>query len=517
MGFSKESKKIASKATSKITQEVIRERDKALSRPSTETKQKDDLVDEIVRAAAASIGFVSEAMHHRRERKKARAQASSDQSGQDETDSPAQVNEAIWKLDEAEQEAAPPETKSPSPKEPKELARAFIERHPFYPDEICKTELELPVILPQRRPSSRARGFVRAYSPSLAQKGIDQDTFLDFIDTFNKTLVPNPWLYAINLAGFAGTGQPEPFGMLIGAAAEIAALAAMEMQSRFKSNGFLDHVNRSFFVPRGMACFVMTWKPDADEDMLTSVVNLDGRTAESSAESSLSHQMKDIITQKTPRSEGISLIQQQMKERIKSSSGTCKWPESSPLVFPSLEDTNGKGVIGGNTKKKNSFGSAEKWIDGYQDKRAQAKWMAENPDEPATRLVPKPHFQSRYADPNHPAASGDVVALLTGGRWQYGQGKSVDRKEKKKDEDKDSDLGKEDDAEKKTGEKDKHSSKEIEKKSDTGILKSLLQKDVLYLAIVNIPSVQADVEQLTEAAQLCDAQGQESGLAPKIE
>jgi hypothetical protein len=37
-----------------------------------------------------------------------------------------------------------------------------------------------------------------------------------------------------------------------------------------------------------------------------------------------------------------------------------------------------------------------------------------NPDSHLTQ-GPKPTFTSRYADPNHPASSGDLLALVTGG------------------------------------------------------------------------------------------------------
>lgn len=39
---------------------------------------------------------------------------------------------------------------------------------------------------------------------------------------------------------------------------------------------------------------------------------------------------------------------------------------------------------------------------------------AENPNSYLNQ-GPKPKFASRYADPNHPASSGDLFALLTGG------------------------------------------------------------------------------------------------------
>lgn len=41
---------------------------------------------------------------------------------------------------------------------------------------------------------------------------------------------------------------------------------------------------------------------------------------------------------------------------------------------------------------------------------------AKHPDSILATSVPTPKFTSRYADPNHPASSGDLVALITGGR-----------------------------------------------------------------------------------------------------
>lgn len=46
--------------------------------------------------------------------------------------------------------------------------------------------LPYPVIIPQRRPGAKKRGFVRAYAPVLADSGISQDVFVKFISDFNK-------------------------------------------------------------------------------------------------------------------------------------------------------------------------------------------------------------------------------------------------------------------------------------------------------------------------------------------
>jgi hypothetical protein len=46
--------------------------------------------------------------------------------------------------------------------------------------------LPCPVIIPQRRPGAKKRGFVRAYAPVLADCGISQDVFIKFISDFHK-------------------------------------------------------------------------------------------------------------------------------------------------------------------------------------------------------------------------------------------------------------------------------------------------------------------------------------------
>jgi hypothetical protein len=49
-----------------------------------------------------------------------------------------------------------------------------------------KQKLPCPVIIPQRRPGAKKRGFVRAYAPVLQDCGIGQDVFLKFISDFHK-------------------------------------------------------------------------------------------------------------------------------------------------------------------------------------------------------------------------------------------------------------------------------------------------------------------------------------------
>lgn len=97
-------------------------------------------------------------------------------------------------------------------------------------------QLSLPVILPQRRPKDRSRGFVRAYAPDLARCGIDQEMFLRFIDDFNNSTGANPMLLTINLASWGVQMAPIPsaIAMAAGGAIHYASFAAMELQARLR-------------------------------------------------------------------------------------------------------------------------------------------------------------------------------------------------------------------------------------------------------------------------------------------
>lgn len=48
------------------------------------------------------------------------------------------------------------------------------------------SKLQCPVVIPQRRPGSKTRGFIRAYAPVLSNHDIDQETFLTFLKSFHK-------------------------------------------------------------------------------------------------------------------------------------------------------------------------------------------------------------------------------------------------------------------------------------------------------------------------------------------
>jgi hypothetical protein len=59
-------------------------------------------------------------------------------------------------------------------------------QRPSSPSITVRGRLPCPVIIPQRRPKDKERGFIRAYAPALLECGIDEATFLNFIDSLNQ-------------------------------------------------------------------------------------------------------------------------------------------------------------------------------------------------------------------------------------------------------------------------------------------------------------------------------------------
>ena len=213
----------------------------------------------LAKGIAGGIGLVSEGLHHHKENKKKKANhdtpdlAARDHTGL-EDDAQVHLNEGEhlspekhqvlvheehdeeqWILDDAQNEAdgtlSSSNASRPKPSmHPRVTTQNFLDRHPA-PSSLPKGRLAVPVVLPQRRPETRARGFIRAYAPELGEKGIDQATFLDFLETFNEASQASPLLDAINLAGLAFI--PLPFG--INQAATIALYLTVEVAKAMQS------------------------------------------------------------------------------------------------------------------------------------------------------------------------------------------------------------------------------------------------------------------------------------------
>ncbi|OCL03483.1 hypothetical protein AOQ84DRAFT_325915 [Glonium stellatum] len=303
-------------------------------------------------------------------------------------------DEEAWQLDDAVEEADPQAYAEVSDKDVKAELMCVLVRLP--PPNLAY-RLPCPVILPQRRPRAKARGFVRAYAPVLEGCGIDQDGFLVFLNTFDKASEASKILDVIFLGAVIAGMVPSVTAMITSTVIQVAVGAAKEVQSRKRANSFLDDMNEKLFQPRGLYCLVMAFKPDAERPVTTGQVNIGNLIAKYSqpAES----KVKDTMS----------------KLRVSSGKtyGELEMPEAAPLIFPALDQM----AAGADGKKPNKLQRGSEFVANYMDRRAQANYQHEHPNS-ALSTTPKPKFASRYSDPNHPANSGSLLALVTGGRMQ---------------------------------------------------------------------------------------------------
>lgn len=152
--------------------------------------------------------------------------------------------EKIWMLDEEQQKLSRSRSSSPAPQgktqDPNSLADDFLLQNPNALADGTSLglsgRLRLPVVLPQRRPSDRSRGFVSAYAPDLGDCGITQDMFMTFLEKFDKSTQANPLLLTLNLAavGLEFAPIPSVYGLLAAIGAHQATVVAMELNSRSK-------------------------------------------------------------------------------------------------------------------------------------------------------------------------------------------------------------------------------------------------------------------------------------------
>ncbi|KAJ8098108.1 hypothetical protein POJ06DRAFT_282836 [Lipomyces tetrasporus] len=340
----------------------------------------------LVKLIGTGIGLTTEAIKSRQSQASpvtATSRSASD-NARDEDD---------WDLDDAVEEYT--ESRASEDQEPQvdtdEIFRTFMAAIPPLMESAALTKLPCPVIIPQRRPRNKSRGFIRAYAPVLEGCGIDQAMFMNFLKSFHKaskliqTLQSSPSLDVINLAAFAAGFAPS-------AAAKGASIAVQEIQTRQRTNSFLDKTNNEFFKPRGLFCLIMTYKPDQ----------------------STPHEIVDISqTVRQTLAPASSTAKEHLKHiRLSSGKtyGEVELPESAPLIFPALDS-----LASDNGQGHNKLKRSQKFIADYFDRRAQATYAAQNPG--SSLAVPiDSQFASRYSDPNHPANSGSLIALVTGGK-----------------------------------------------------------------------------------------------------
>lgn len=212
-------------------------------------------------------------------------------------------------------------------------------------------------------------------------------------------------------------------------------------------------MNNEFFKPRGLYCLVMTYKPD----------------------STATHERVDINKAITNYSNPASSTMRQTMRNLRLSSGKTygelELPESAPLIFPTLERLANDPTEEGQQRKAGAMSNKE-FVADYFDRRAQAKYAAEIPGGKLAAAGGQPEFYSRYADPNHPASSGSLISLITGGHVNPQAGRNQRRIARRQ---------------RRAYRRGEPITEQTGKRKE-GLVRKVLKKDVLYLMIVNLPT-----------------------------
>lgn len=318
--------------------------------------------------------------------------------------------------------------------------------------------LELPVILPQRRPGAQHRGFVHAYAPMLGECDVDEAAWMEFLAGLDATINANPWFHAVNaatgVAGMAHSAASAGFSA-IGFLAGLAVSAGLEVGRKgyvqYRQNGYLDRANEVYFKPRGLYCFFVAYRPaaGADADNVYPVAEIDLQT---NAARAIQQRDAQGTWKKMTSAAAIT------------ARGDAEIPASAPLVFPQLDAMDEK-------QKENAFKRYGGTLINYFDKRAVDKFDGKNPgNKLANGQAPVPANQDAPGEGDGSAPKPEKKSRFNGPvarAYENHKERRSQRKEKKED------------------------------KSSQRPLKKMMTEDVMYLMVTNLPT-QEELDRLVE-------------------
>ncbi|CAJ2501914.1 Uu.00g047670.m01.CDS01 [Anthostomella pinea] len=441
------------------------------------------------------------------------------------------ADEAAWELDDMAEQVAPPSYDesttgaryevtpgdSDEVKIAKEdqMVRDMVRMAGPAPQPVRR--IPCPVIIPQRRPRNKDRGFVHAYAPLMQGCGIGQEVFSKFLKDWLSVSKADPWIDVVFVAAGVVGLIPEVASQVVGTVVQVIAGTAKELQSRYRRNTFLDRVNQDLFMPRGLYAMVMAFKDVVPGQQPRGPLS---RLAGTLGKQLFAAERLDInqTAAKYSNPDVMSNTRRKLKDiRLTSGKtvGEVELPEAAPLVYPDLdraaeqdlqEQGNGKGKEKEGIKQK--WKGAGEWVGDYLDRRAQATYEGQQ-YHPSSLAVPssaRAGFSSRYSDPNHAANSGSLVSLLTGGAVNpkaHRQERRAAKRERKgmrreyKDERRMM-KGREPRGPRRA---------RAPRGQRQGIIKKIMQQDVMYLLIVNLPTEEEVQKSVADLERMVAAEG----------
>lgn len=330
---------------------------------------------------------------------------------------------------------------------------------PYSLVEAGSNHLANPIILPQRRPGVRTRGFVRGYAPSLLPRGITQDGWLKFLSGFDKAISKNRLFFVLNIAVFiAGHVEMALAGVsLIAKAVATAAQLSIELARRSymhsKQNTYLDKLNEAYFKPRGLYALIIKYKPKqsstGSQSTAFELTDIEANIAET------------IDTREAMEGnfwKGIA------KGAASTTHSEDEIPEFAPLTFPYLDDLD-------EAEKKSATKQKGAFLADYYDRRAQSTFAADHPESKLANVAPQKEWTSEYADPNNPKSQGGLLSTVSGGYLAPGS-----RLKKRRAR---MGIG---------GPNGEGIGDRMAKKKKTRPIKKLLRQDALYLMVADLPT-----------------------------
>lgn len=171
-------------------------------------------------------------------------------------------------------------------------------------------------------------------------------------------------------------------------AVQVVAAVGQEVQERYRTNKFLDQANKDIFMPKGLYALIVTYKGGNSEqpDIATQTVDL-GATAMAKYGENLTADVDfEGAFEQTGQANADGLKMKMQNLRI--ASGATRESEipvtCAPLVFPALDalasaagssNRRGGDDTGIATAIKGKTKDAQKFVNTYFDKRAQAKYV----------------------------------------------------------------------------------------------------------------------------------------------
>ncbi|KAK3715179.1 hypothetical protein LTR37_007389 [Vermiconidia calcicola] len=451
-------------------------------------------------------------------KKAALSQYSDDESSSDsDTDSDDVMNdEEAWQLDEAisRREMPPYEDSEQNFRSTNDLAHEVISKTQPTPASFTSTPLPCPVILPQRRPRKKARGFVRAYPPLLGQSsGISQETFLTFLENFSKSAQASPIFDIISISAAIAGFAPSVIAMAVTTAVQVGAGICKEIQSRQRTNEFLDKMNEDLFKPAGLYAMIVKYKSEAEVqasgNSLLARLGVGGEKVDFNTNQTIAKYNR-TLSEESSANRSMSDRMKNIRLASGTTEGAIQLPEAAPLIFPDIDDALAKK---GPETFKDKAKDVQSFVGSYMDRRAHMEYARD--DLSSSLAVPEEQraVKSKLADPEHRMYNSGLVGFVSGGalgrdrmlkgerqlqRRECGDERRMLKYEQRMARGRGLSRKKERRYERMLATGSSRRKPRRDKQGIFGTVRKVMQEDVLYLMIVNMPS-EAELAEAREA------------------